>query len=91
VIIPIHKKADKEERTKYRCVSLRILPGKAYAKCLEERFREINTPKVEDTQCSFCPGRSTTDQIFEKSCECAKDICACCVDIEKAYDQVPKS
>jgi len=37
-------------------------------------------PNLEDTQCSFRPGRITTDQtfilhkIFEKSWEYAKDV-----------------
>ena len=52
------------------------------------------TVKLEDGQCGFCPGRSTTDQIFtlkqifEKSWEHCKDLFACFVDLEKAYDQV---
>jgi len=41
--------------------------------------------KLEDEQCGFRPGRSTTDQvftlkqIFEKSCEYGKDLFACFV------------
>ena len=47
--------------------------------------------KLEDGQCGFRPGRSTTDQvftlkqIFEKSWEYGKDLLACFVDLEKAY------
>ena len=52
--------------------------------------------KLEDGQCGFRPGRSTTDQIFtlkqifEKSWEYGKDLFACLVDLEKAYDRVPR-
>ena len=53
--------------------------------------------KLEDGQCGFRPGRSTTDQIFtlkqifEKSFGVhGKDLFACFVDFEKAYDRVPR-
>ena len=62
--------------------------------CLESKCREIVESKMEDGQCGFRPSRSTTDQIFilrqivEKSCEFAKDVFACFVDLEKAYNRV---
>jgi len=31
----------------------------------------------------------TSQQIFENSCEFAKDVYTCFVDLEKAYDRVP--
>ena len=71
------------------------MPGKAYAKYLERKCREIVESKLEDGQCGFRPGRSTTDQIFtlnqifEKSWEYGKDLFACFVDLEKAYDRLP--
>ena len=52
--------------------------------------------KLEDGQCGFRPGRSTTDQIFtlkqifEKSWEYGKDLFACFVDFEKEYHRVPR-
>ena len=82
--------------TNYRGISLLSLPGKVYAKCLERKCREIVKSKLEDGQCGFRPGRSTTDQIFalkqifEKSWEYAKNLFACFVDLEKAYDRVPR-
>ena len=96
VLIPIHKKGDKKKCTNYRGISLLSLPGKVYAKCLERRCREIVEPQLEDAQCGFRPGRCTTDQIFslqqvfEKSWEYAKEVYACFVDLEKAYDRVPR-
>jgi len=65
------------------------------AKCLEKRCRETIESNLNDTQCGFRPGRSTTDQIFtlqqifEKSREYAKEVYTCFVDFKKAYDLVP--
>ena len=97
VIIPIFKKGDRNQCTDYREISLLSLPWKVYAKCLERKCREIVESKLEDGQCGFRPGRSTTDQIFtlrqifEKSWEYGKDLFACFVDLEKAYDRVPRN
>ena len=96
VIIPIHKKGDKRKCTNYRGISLISVPGKIYAKCLEKKCSEIVEPKLTDAQCGFRPGRSTMDQIFalqqifEKSWEYAKKVNACFVDLEKAYDRIPR-
>ena len=64
VIIPIFKKRDHNQCTNYGGVSLRNLPGKVYAECIERKCQEIAESKLEDGQCGFRPGRSTTDQIF---------------------------
>ena len=96
VIISIYKKGDQKQCTNYRAISLLSLPRKVYAKCIESRCRQIAEPALEDGQCGFRPGRSTTDQIFtlkkifEKSWEYAKDLFACFVDLEKAYDRIPR-
>ena len=96
MIIPIFKKGDRKQCTSYRGISLLSLPGKVYAKCLERKCREIVESKLEDGQCGFRPGRSTTDQIFtlkqifEKAWEYGKDLFACFVDLAKAYDRVPR-
>ena len=58
------QKRDRSERLKYWGVPLLNLPGKVYAMCLEKQCQEMIEPKLDDTQCSFCPGRSTTDEIF---------------------------
>jgi len=60
-----------------------------FAKCLEKRCREINEPKLNDAQCGFHLGHSTTGQIFEKSREYAKNFQTCFVDLGKAHNRVP--
>ena len=96
MIIPIHKTGDKRKCTNYRGISLISVPGKIYATFLENKYREIVEPILTDAQCGFHPGRSTTDQIFtwqqifEKSWEYAKEVNACFVNHEKAYDRIPR-
>ena len=64
---------------------------KCMPSALRKAYHEVIQPKLEDTQCGFWPGRSTTDQtfalqrIFEKCWEYAKDINECFVNIGKAY------
>ena len=87
---------DRKQCTNYRGISLFSLPGKVFAKRLERKCREILESKLEDGQCGFRLGCSTADQIFtlkqifEKSWKYGKDLFACFVDLEKAYDRVPR-
>ena len=52
--------------------------------------------KPEDCHCGFRLGRRTKNQIFtpkqiiEQSWEDGKDLFACIVNLEKAYDRVPR-
>ena len=49
--------------------------------------------KLEDGQCGFRLVRRTTNQIFTSLSnlgKMAKDLCACIVNLEKAYDRVPR-
>ena len=59
MIIPIFKKGDCKQCRNYKGVFLLGLPGKAYAKCLERKCREIVESKLEEGQCSFHPDHST--------------------------------
>ena len=93
VIIPIHKKGDKRKCTNYRGIFLISVPDKVYAKCHEKRCREIVEPKLTDAQYGFRPIMHqifALHQIFEKWWEYAKEVNACFVDLEKAYDRIPR-
>ena len=73
----------------------RHLFAKPPRKCVCQDGKIIE-PKLDDIQCVFCRGRSTTEQIstlqqnFEKSWEHAKDLYTCFADLGKVYGRVPR-
>ena len=93
--VPIYKgKGDALECGKYRRVRLLEHGMKLFEKVLEERLRKLI--QVDGRQFGFSPGRSTTDAIFvmrqiqEKFSEKKKKLYHVFVDLEKAFDQVPR-
>ena len=96
IVVPIFKKRDHKECSNYRAITLLSLPGKVFARIIERRCRNIVGPHIQEIQCGFRSGRGTTDQIFtlqqilEKSWEFAEPVYTLFIDLEKAYDRVPR-
>ncbi|KAK3540649.1 hypothetical protein QTP70_034466 [Hemibagrus guttatus] len=77
-------------------ITLLSLPGKVYSRVLERRVRPLVEPRIQEEQCSFRPSRGTLDQLYtlhrvlEGSWEFAQPVHMCFVDLEKAFDRVPR-
>ena len=96
VVVPLYKKGDRRVCSNYRGITLLSLPGKVYSRVLERRIRPIVEPRIQEEQCGFRPGRGTLDQLYtlhrvlEGSWEFAQPVHMCFVDLEKAFDRVPR-
>ena len=96
VVVPLYKKGDRRVCSNYRGITLLSLPGEVYSRVLERRLRPIVEPRIQEEQCGFRPGRGTLDQLYtlhrvlEGSWEFARPVHMCFVDLEKAFDRVPR-
>ena len=94
-LIPIFKnKGDILECNTYRGIKLMSHFMKLWERIIEARLREIVI--IRDNQFGFRPGMSTTEPVFalrqlqEKCREKNKDLHMVCVDLEKAFDRMPR-
>ncbi|KAK3557320.1 hypothetical protein QTP70_026600, partial [Hemibagrus guttatus] len=96
VVVPLFKKGDQRVCSNYRGITLLSLPGKVYSRVLERRVRPLVEPRIQEEQCGFRPSRGTLDQLYtlhrvlEGSWEFAQPVHMCFVDLEKAFDRVPR-
>ncbi|KAK3542779.1 hypothetical protein QTP70_002978 [Hemibagrus guttatus] len=96
VVILLFKKGDRRVCSNYRGITLLSLPGKVYSRVLERRVRPLVEPRIQEEQCGFRPSHGTLDQLYtlhrvlEHSWEFAQPVHMCFVDLEKAFDHVPR-
>ncbi|KAK3548428.1 hypothetical protein QTP70_012986 [Hemibagrus guttatus] len=96
VVVPLFKKGDRRVCSNYTGITLLSLPGKVYSRVLERRVRPLVEPRIQEEQCGFRPSRGTLDQLYtlhrvlEGSWEFAQPVHMCFVDLEKAFDRVPR-
>ena len=92
VFIPIPKKGNAKECSKYHTIALISHANKVMFKILQARFQQYVNHELPDVQAGFRKGRGTRDQIanicwiIEKARELQKNTYFCIIDHSKAFD-----
>jgi hypothetical protein len=94
IVVPIHKKGEKEECGNFRGISLLSIPYKVVSKIVLNRIEKYTSEIILEHQAGFMKGRSTINQIFilkeiiSKYWEFNKEFFAIFIDFQKAYDSI---
>ena len=92
VFIPIPKKGNAKECSKYHTTALISHASKVMLKILQARLQQYVNHEFPDVQAGFRKGRVTRDQIanicwiMEKAREFQKNIYFCFIDYAKAFE-----
>jgi Reverse transcriptase (RNA-dependent DNA polymerase) len=96
ILVPIFKnKEDIQSYTNYRGIKLMSHTMKLWERVIEHCLRKLTT--VSKNQFGFMPWRSTMEAIFlirqlmERHREQEKDLHMIFIDLEKAYDKIPRN
>lgn len=95
-MIPIYKmKGDIQDCNNYRGIKLMSHTFKVWEKVIEKRLRSL--VQIRENQFGFMPERSTADalnsvrRLMERFKEREEDLHMCFIDLEKAFDKVPRT
>ena len=97
ILIPIPKKGDLSSCDNWRGISLLDVVGKLVASILQRRLQVLAEEVLTESQCGFRRGRSCSDMVFtmrqlvEKSWEHSAKLFVTFIDLQKAYDSVPRN
>ena len=96
-LVPIPKEGNLSNCNNWRGIALLDVVGKLVARVLQERLQKVAEQELPESQCGFRKGRSCSDMIFtvrqlvEKTIEHGDKLFLVFVDLEKAYDSVPRA
>ena len=93
-LLPFSRKGDSRKLNNYRAIKLTSHTLKIYERVVNNRLKNIT--RLHDNQCGFVEGKSTIDAIqclrilMEKHRDARKDLFLVFIDLEKAFDRVPR-